>query len=974
MGKYLLSFLFFALLLVARGQYSPLVTSDTLSQLEWVNDKYSAMSLEEKIGQLFIVMASSGEDKVAAKRIKGLIKDHSIGGLIFSRGGPVRQAKLTNEYQSISKIPLLIAMDAEWGLAMRLDSTYSFPWNMTLGAIADTAIVSKVGYQIGRHANRLGVHINFAPDIDINIDPRNPIIGNRSFGEDRENVALKGIAFMKGMESTGVLSCGKHFPGHGDTFVDSHKSMPTLDFTRQRLDSIELYPYKSLIKEGLSSVMVAHLNVPELEPEKKRPSSLSKKIITNLLKNELKFEGLVFTDALNMKGVSDFASNGITELEAFLSGNDILLMPKDFVKSKDTFLKAYQNGLISERRLAYSVKKILMAKFKVGLHQYRPIDTNNIIEDLNSPENDVIYEEAIENAITVISDKLNLIGIKKLENKKIAYVKFGDAVNTPFLETLNKYAKVTQVNGKDIVTLKKKLFDFNLIIIGFHKSNESPWKPYKFSQKELFWLQEISRQRTSNVILTVFAKPYALLDVVSFKGIDGIIMAYQNSVLAQQKAAEILFGAIPAKGVLPVTVSNEFPVNTSVKTQSLLRLGYSTPERVGMSSLKLAEVDRLVQNGLDSLMYPGAQVLIARKGKVIYNKAFGRPTYESKEELTTNNIYDLASLTKILSTLPAIMKMEEDDKIALNDTFQDLMPEYADTELKDVTVLKSLSHYGRLPSWIPFYLKTLNNKRRPSPEFYRNSPSDGFSIKVTENMYLQDAYKDSIYDRIGRQNLKSNRYRYSDVPYYIFKKYIEDNYNSGLDNLMDNFLYKPLGANYTTYNPLEKFPINMIVPSEVDTYYRYQLVQGYVHDMGAAMQGGVGGHAGLFSNANDVAKIMQMYIQGGYYGGDRFLDSRTIEKFNKCYFCDKNVRRGVGFDKPQLVEKGPTCGCVSRKSFGHSGFTGTFTWADPEEEIVYVFLSNRTYPSATNRLLVKSELRTRIQKAIYDSLINEAGN
>ena len=974
MGKYLLFFLFFALLLVARGQYSPLVTADTLSQIEWVNDKYSAMSMEEKIGQLFMVMASSGEDKAATQKIKGFIKDHKIGGLIFSKGGPMRQAKLTNEYQSLSKIPLLIGMDAEWGLAMRLDSTYSFPWNMTLGAIADTSIVSRVGYQIGKHANRLGVHINFAPDIDINIDPRNPIIGNRSFGEDRENVAIKGIAFMKGMESAGVLSSGKHFPGHGDTFVDSHKSLPTLDFTRQRLDSIELYPYKKLIEAGLSSVMVAHLNVPELEPENKRPSSLSKNIITNLLKRELKFEGLVFTDALNMKGVSDFASNGITELEAFLSGNDILLMPKDFIKSKDTFLKAYQNGLISEQRLAYSVKKILMAKYKAGLHQYRPIDTNNLIEDLNSPENDVIYEEAIESAITVISDKLNLVGIKKLENKKIAYVKFGDGVNTPFLEALNKYAEVTQVNGSDIATLKKKLFDFNLIIIGFHKSNESPWKPYKFSQKELFWLQEISRQRTSNVLLSVFAKPYALLDITAFNDIDGILVAYQNSELAQQKAAEVLFGAIPAKGILPVTANPEFPVNTSVKTKSLLRLGYSKPERVGMSSLKLAKVDQLVQNGLDSLMFPGAQVLIARRGKVIYNKAFGKPTYESKDQLTTNNLYDLASLTKILSTLPAVMKMEEDGKIALNDTFQDLIPEYADTELKDVTVLKALSHYGRLPSWIAFYLETLNAKRRPSPEFYRSNPSDGFSIKVTDRMYLKDSYKDSIYSRIGRQGLKSNRYRYSDVPYYIFKKYIEETYNAGLDDLMDKFLYKPLGANHTAYNPLKKFPINMIVPSEVDNYYRYQLVQGYVHDMGAAMQGGVGGHAGLFSNANDVAKIMQMYIQGGYYGGERFLDARTIEKFNKCYFCDKNVRRGVGFDKPQLEEKGPTCGCVSRKSFGHSGFTGTFTWADPEEEIVYVFLSNRTYPSATNRLLVKSELRTRIQKAIYDSLINEAGN
>ncbi len=382
MGKNLLSFLFFALLQLAQGQYAPLVSTDTLSQLEWVNDKYNAMSLEEKVGQLFMVMASSEEDKAAVQRIKGFIEDHNIGGLIFSKGGPMRQAKQTNEYQSLAKIPLLIGMDAEWGLAMRLDSTYSFPWNMTLGAIGDTSIVARVGNQIGRHANRLGVHINFAPDIDINIDPRNPIIGNRSFGEDRENVALKGIAFMRGMEKAGVLSSGKHFPGHGDTFVDSHKSLPTLDFTRQRLDSIELYPYKRLIKEGLSSVMVAHLNVPELEPENKRPSSLSKNIITNVLKNQLNFEGLVFTDALNMRGVSDFANNGITELEAFLAGNDILLMPKDFLKSKETFIKAYQKGLITEQRLAYSVKKILMAKFKAGLNEYRPIDMRILLRIL----------------------------------------------------------------------------------------------------------------------------------------------------------------------------------------------------------------------------------------------------------------------------------------------------------------------------------------------------------------------------------------------------------------------------------------------------------------------------------------------------------------------------------------------------------------------------------------------------------------
>ncbi|MFK5972250.1 MAG: glycoside hydrolase family 3 N-terminal domain-containing protein [Flavobacteriaceae bacterium] len=962
--------LFFLMTVPVQAQKNPLLTRDSLSQQEWVDAKYGAMSLDEKLGQLFMLSVSSDQSKASTDKIKSLIEGYKIGGVIFSTGGPVRQAKLTNDYQKASKIPLLIGMDAEWGLAMRLDSTYAFPWNMTLGAIKDSLIIKKVGRRIGEHAKRLGVHINFAPVIDININPQNPIIGNRSFGEDRENVAQKGIAFLKGMESAGVLSSGKHFPGHGDTATDSHYALPVINFTKKRLDSVELYPYRELIKAGLSSIMVAHLSVPSLELNDDIPSSLSEQIISGLLKEQMGFNGLIFTDALNMKAVTNGRQNGEVELSAFLAGNDILLMPTDLEKAKERLVDAYNKGRITEARLASSVKKILMAKYKVGLHEYKTIKLKNLHEDLNSLKDDLVYEEAIENAITVVKNDFQLIGIKRLEIKKIAYVKFGDAENQPFVEELNKYAKVTQINGKDIAVLKDKLKDFNLVIIGYHKSNESPWKSYKFSKRELLWLEEIGKERSSNLILSIFTNPYALLAVDSFKNIDGVVVAYQNSKISQEKTAQLLFGAISSKGILPVTANDEFPVKTGIQIKPLMRLGYSFPERVGLSSSKLALVDKLVKDGLDSLMYPGAQVLIARKGKVVYSKGFGKPTYESHDSITPKHIYDLASITKILATLPVIMRMEEEGKIALNNTFQDLIPEYSDSELKDVTVLKALSHYGRLPSWIAFYVSTLNDKRRPSSEFYRNVHSDGFSTKVTNNLYLADAYKDSIYNRIGRQRLKSNRYRYSDVAYFVMKKYIEDIYKTRLDKLADDFLYKPIGAYSTSYNPLRKFPKNTIVPSEIDKYFRYQTVQGYVHDMGAAMQGGVGGHAGLFSNANDVAKIMQMYLQQGFYGGTRFLGTRTIKKFNTCYFCDKKVRRGVGFDKPQLEKKGPTCGCVSRKSFGHSGFTGTYTWADPEEEIVYVFLSNRTYPSASNTLLVKSGLRTRIQQAIYDAIID----
>ncbi|MEM9141643.1 MAG: glycoside hydrolase family 3 N-terminal domain-containing protein, partial [Bacteroidota bacterium] len=902
--------LFFLIVFHAQGQIDPLITKDTLAQKTWVEEQYARMSLEEKLGQLFMVAVSSNKGDTEKGKTLELIRNAGIGGLIFSRGGPKRQAQLTNTYQEAAKVPLLVGMDAEWGLSMRLDSTYAFPWNMTLGAIADRTTVEEVAYRVGAHAKRLGVHINFAPDIDINTNPQNPIIGNRSFGEDPENVAQKGIAFMRGLNRGGVLASGKHFPGHGDTATDSHLALPTINFNRQRLDSMELYPFKRLVHEGLESVMVAHLNVPALEIQEGLPSSLSEQIISGILQEQMGFRGLVFTDALNMKGAADYAGEDEVALTAFLAGNDILLMPKDVYKAKARLLEAYNRGRLSETRLERSVKKILRAKYKAGLHKYAPVVLTGLYEDLNSTEDSLVHEKAIENALTVLKNDFQLMGIKKLENKKIAYVTLGDSNGDSFLDQLRQYADVTPISAGDITSLKEKLASFNLVIVGFHKSNKTPWKGFKFTKEELSWLAGMAQMRSSNLILSVFAKPYALMDVPSFEGIDGLLVAYQNSILAQRAAAQLIFGAIPAKGVLPVSAHEDFPVNTSIRLKSLKRLGYSFPERVGMSGTKLGQVDSLVQNGLDSLMFPGAQVLIARHGKVIYNKGFGKPTYNSQEKITPDNLYDLASLTKILATLPLVMKMEEEGRLALNNTFQDLVPEYSDSELKNVTVLKALSHYGRLPAWIAFYVATLDKTKKPSKEFYRNAPTKGFSIPVSNNLYLADAYTDSIYNRIGRQKLKSNRYRYSDVAYFVMKKYIEKTYGMRMDSLVADFLYKPIGADNTSYNPLGNFPKSSIVPSEEDKYFRYRTVHGYVHDMGAAMQGGVGGHAGLFSNANDVAKIMQMYVQDGFYGGTRFLDARTVKKINTCYFCDKMVRRGVGFDKPQLKDSGPTCGCV----------------------------------------------------------------
>lgn len=950
---------------------SPLISTDSLAQKQWVDSIYNAMTLKQKVGQLFMVQAFSDEKKLEKSKLLELIKNQHIGGLIYSNGGPVRQAKLDNELQAASKIPLLVGMDAEWGLSMRLDSTYAFPWNMTLGAIKDLDLIKKTGQYIGEHCKRIGVHFNFAPVVDINTNPQNPIIGNRSFGEDKNNVTEKALAFMQGMQSAGVLANAKHFPGHGDTDQDSHKTLPTVSFDKKRIETIELFPYKKLISNGLSSVMVAHLNVPSLEPRANFPSSLSKPIVSDLLKTKLKFEGLIFTDALDMKGVSNFSKPGAIDVQAFLAGNDVLLMSENVEVGMEEIMLSYYSGRISEARLAHSVKKILNAKYKVGLNNYNPIKTKNLVTDLNRSKDDLLYAQLMQNAITVVKNDKSTLPIKDLELKNIAYVSMGDRSGKPFLNTLKKYAKITEVKSDNLDQLIQKLKHFNLVIVGFHKSNSSPWKSYKFTNKELVWLQEIAR--TNEVILNIFSKPYTLDALKSYSNFEGIVVGYQNSATAQKLSAQILFGALSAQGQLPVSISNSmYKVGHGLQTSKIDRLSFGLPESVGMSSAKLSKLDSVANFAIDEKMTPGIQLLVARKGKVIYDKNFGYHTYSKQRKVRAEDLYDLASLTKILVTLPLLMELVEHGSVDLDDRLGDILPQYKKTNKSQITLKEMLSHYARLQPWIPFYQSTLDSvTNKPISRFFRTKKSKKYPIKISENSFLRTDFTDTIHQNIiDSKLLDEKKYRYSDLPYYILKDYLESFYDVSLDALIQQRFYKTIGANYSTYNPLEKFDKTQVIPTEKDTYFRFDTVHGHVHDMGAAMQNGVGGHAGLFSNANDVAKLMQMYLQYGHYGGKQFLTPKTIDAFNTCYFCEEDNRRGVGFDKPQLDEEGPTCGCISMTSFGHSGFTGTYAWADPEEEIIYVFLSNRTFPDSKNNRLLKENIRTEIQRLIYEAILD----
>ncbi len=961
-------FVFYSFQGFSQEQNPLIVKDDYQNQKKWVDSIYDQMTVEEKLGQLFMVDIFSSDPKVKTDKIKELISNYHIGGVIFSKGGPQRQAKLNNEFQDLAKVPLMMAMDAEWGLAMRLDSTYAFPWNMTLGAITENKIVEKIGKRIGEHTKRMGMHINFAPVVDINTNPKNPIIGNRSFGEDKENVTEKALAFMKGMQSAGIIGSAKHFPGHGDTDLDSHKTLPTIDFTRERLDTLELYPYRKLINEGLNSVMVAHLNVPALEPQFNFPSSLSSRIVTGLLKDEMGFNGLIFTDALNMKGVSNYKNPGEVELAAFLAGNDVLLIPEDVPKAMDFLKTAYEGQVITENRLATSVKKILYAKYKVGLNNYKPVNTTYLIESLNTVNDNALYEEAIANSLTVIKNDRAILPIKDLEKKKIAYISLGDDSGEHFLNELQKYGPVTGVKENNLDQYIEKLKAFNYVIIGFHKSNDHPWKPFQFTDQELVWIYEIAR--TNTVILDVFARPYAMLDLKTTANIEGVVMSYQNSKISQELSAQLIFGAREAKGKLPVSLGPDFPLNTNFNTKTLRRLSYGTPESVGMNSYTLQKIDTIVNNGIKDKMFPGAQIVVARKGKVVYQKNFGFHEYNGQIEVGDSTMYDLASLTKILATLPLVMQLVDQDELSLDTKLSEMLPEYRNSNKANITLRQMLSHYARLKAWIPFYRDTFNKENNAvSAKYFSDIPGKDFNVKVAESLYMRRDYMDTIYNIIRQSDLNPRQeYRYSDLPYYILKQYLERTFDKPLESVVQNNLYESLGTNFTTYLPLEKFSKENIPPTEQDNVFRKQKVQGYVHDQGAAMLGGVGGHAGLFSNANDVAKIMQMFLWKGFYGGKRYFNPNVFDDFNQCYYCNKSVRRGVGFDKPQLGTVGPTCGCVSMTSFGHGGFTGTFAWADPEEEIVYVFLSNRTFPDAENRKLIQSDLRSKIQAVIYEAI------
>lgn len=973
---------FFFIVSVTFAQSDDLTKSGHIDSTatSWADSVLNILSLDEKIAQLMMIRTYSNKDETYYLDVEHTILKYKIGGLCFFQGGPVRQANLTNRYQEFSKIPLLIAMDAEWGLGMRLDSTYSFPYQMTLGAMADDHLIYEMGAAIAGQLKMSGVHINFAPVADINNNPANPVINSRSFGESRFEVTKKSLAYMKGLQDNGIIATAKHFPGHGDTDTDSHYALPVISHSRERLDSIELFPFRQLINNGLDAVMIAHLLVTSLDSTKNTPATLSRAIITDLLKNKLGFQGLVITDALDMKGVTANHRPGEIELKAFLAGNDILLLPQDVKAAIYEIKNAVGLGVVTEEQVDERCLKVLKYKQKAGLDHYLPAATDSLFERLNTVNNELITRKIYESAITVVKNEQNLIPLIRLDTLKIATLAIGSPEINKFQEMLGNYSPMDHYNILSNFTenqasgLTENLKKYNLIIIGIHNSNIFASKNFGLTPASFKLIDRLSEQ--TKVILTVFANPYSISNILHPDSLASIIVAYQDNNIANEIAAQIIMGSIAAIGKLPVYSSPDFPSGFGLNINSVGKLKYALPEEIGIAGHDFDRIDSIALMAIREKATPGCQIVVAKDGKVIYRKSFGYHTYQKADIVLNTDLYDLASLTKIEATTLAIMKLVDGEKFDIDYKLGWYLPWLKGTNKENIIVREMMAHQAQLEAWIPFYLPTVI-KKKPDTAFYSANPDKDHSVKVADRLYMRDDYKKSIYDSIASSPLlKKKEYVYSDIGFILLKQCIENLSAQSLDKFVESNFYKPLGLQTTCFNPLNRFDLSRIVPTEKDDYFRSQLIHGYVHDPGAAMLGGVSGHAGLFSNAGDLAVIMQMLLNGGEYGGIRYLDENTVKEFTKQQFPMEGNRRGIGFDKPDLENRdnGPTCTSTSELSFGHTGFTGTYAWADPKYNLVYIFLSNRIYPTAKNDKLIKMKVRKEIQKIIYNAVLNSVSD
>ncbi len=924
----------------------------------WVDSVFQRLTLPEKIGQLFMIPFSSYWTGDTAASVEDAITHYHVGSLYLTKGGPLSQAKMINRFNRLAEVPLIVGLDAEWGLGQTLDSTMSFPKPMALGAIRNDSLVYHLGETIALQMKMLGLHINFAPRVDLY---RSGLPGEFYFSDQKNRLAMKSMNFMLGLQDQGITAVAKQSPKATGKFPDVQDSVAYFELSR--IDTSEMNAHIQLIHHGLHGLLTSNFSFSIAGKKKAVPAAVSSVFINEIVKNEMGFQGLTFTEVPVLQQISGKNRNGEAELLAFMIGNDVLIAPLNPGAAVKKIKKAIKKDKALLNQLNKSVKKILSAKFEAGLSENRFVNTDNLMLRLHTPEAELFQHRLAEAAVTVVRNDAEVIPIKTLENKRFIFLSLGEGQNE-FDQYLTKYAPMSTLSVRslsDTLGLSSQLDKADIIIIGINRS------AVLFQKNIIPIIKRLAPQKA--VILCGFGNPD---DLKPWEGFPTIVEAYSGQDLMPKIAAQIIFGGMSAQGVLPISISRFIPTGSGINTTTQDRLMYTLPEAAGMDSRVLEQIKVIAQEAIDLKATPGCRVLVAKDGKVVYDRSFGWLTYENKIPVTEETIYDLASLTKVSATLQTVMFLQEKGLIDINKKISVYLPELKGSNKQDFIIKDILTHQAGLWPFIPFWAQTMKDSLH-LPEFYSPSESPDYSFAVSKNLFAKRAMKDSLWQWIINAKIieKSNRtpyeYRYSDMGFYILQHLAEKILNQPMEEFLEQNWYEPLGAYTTGYLPLRKFSAIRIAPTEDDKLFRKSLLTGFVHDQGAAMQGGIAGHAGLFSTANDLAKLGQMWLQGGRYAGHQYLKPETLELFTHKQY--ENSRRGLGWDRPVPgIPDGPTSMYASQKTFGHTGFTGTCIWVDPEFNLVYVFLSNRVHPNMNNNKILNANIRPRIQDVIYKSI------
>lgn len=923
------------------------------------------MTLEEKIAQLLILRVNSTDNEQYNKEFVKLVARVQPGGVCFFKGNPTAEASLTRRLQAVSNVPLFVSIDGEWGPAMRLDSCVAFPRQMTLGALSEEndSLIYQMGLEVAEQCKAVGINLNFAPCIDINNNSRNPVINSRSFGENRDKVCRKAALYMHGMQDGGIVTSLKHFPGHGDTESDSHLALPTIRKSRIDLDEMELYPYRQLIKENPDMVMVGHLNIPALDTTKKSVSSLSYTIVSQLLKKELGYNGLIITDGMEMKGVrNQNRFEGDVEIRALLAGADILLLPGETDSVISAIKRAVEEGVISEDLINERCLRVLQFKESHGITNYTSTNSKEIIKWLNRSEAVWVNRQIEEKALTLLKNDDDMLPLNAKTAGNTAflcvdrkayqseYKRIVGEYNLPYFYMDKKISTKEQAN---IIT---KLAPYKQIIVAFGGSNQLGGSGYGIDMSSVKLLNRLAKEK--QVILIHLGNPYALNYFDSLTNYRAVIDAYQFTPSTVAAAMKACFGQIVCEGTLPVSI-NEYPAGSGILMSKSVENFSVLPENITQ------QLDKMLQDGIQNHIYPGCEVIALHHGQPIYHKAFGYLDYNRQEKVTPQTMYDIASLTKVAATTLAVMKLYDNGEIHLTDRIGKYVPYLAGTDKANLTLEELLTHTSGMPAFIPFYKSIQGNEK-----YLRASKSENFSIQVADNLYLRNDYPDTIRYKVAHCKLKEKKYEYSDLNFLLLKDMVENVTMMPIEQFLAETFYQPMGLSHTSFKPLQHgFHKKEIAPTEKDGTFRKQLVHGYVHDQTSALMNGNAGNAGLFSTAEEIGAIFLMLQNGGMYDGERYLSESTVAEFTKMHHLHGCQVRGFGFHTPKATGTSSIVpAAASTHIFGHQGFTGTVVWCDPKEELIFVFLSNRVCPDAEPNNLAKSGIRLKAHELIYKGI------